>query len=525
MQAHDVEPTRSGAFRKVWIGIHAIAAAAIIAAACSSGGGDTATTEPAATEPAVTEPAATQPSGTEPATTDAAETTVPTVDADLVSFANDVQPILEDNCASCHVENGPGTVHLNMATAEGVTGFDASYIDTVVSVGFMPPWPAADGDVAFHDDRRLDDESKATLAAWAEQGGVLDVDPSTPIVPARPTQTVIDRDIVLQGEPYKGDLSDPDDYRCQIHDPEFTELSYVQGFGIEADRTEVVHHGLVFKASADIRSDAEARDAADDAAGWSCTGLAGLPGVTQVLSWAPGQDPTALPEDTGIVMEAGDFFVVQLHYHYEPELLDLAPDESTLVVDVADADVVAANGGFLDPINLSLYLAPAEIPCSTEEVGPLCDRDAALADLGSREGTLAGGIAGVLMRSCGTSVEDYADMTDGIASATCDQHAYPGQIVSIWGHEHEIGKSFTMTLNPDTPDEKVLLHIPNWDFDWQLDYRPIEDIVLEQDDIIRVECVWDRSRIPDDAEPRYVLWAEGTNDEMCYSQIITRPAE
>ena len=47
--------------------------------------------------------------------------------------------------------------------------------------------------------------------------------------------------------------------------------------------------------------------------------------------------------------------------------------------------------------------------------------------------------------------------------------------------------------------------------------------MLDRGDTIRVECEWDRAKIPEDAEPRYIVWSEGTNDEMCYSQIITRP--
>ena len=127
------------------------------------------------------------------------------------------------------------------------------------------------------------------------------------------------------------------------------------------------------------------------------------------------------------------------------------------------------------------------------------------------------------MATCGATVADFADMTDGIASSSCDHPAQPGEIISIWGHEHEFGSSFKMTLNPDSPDERVLLDIPRWDFDWQLNYEPVEQIVLQPGDTIRVECEWDRSKIPDDAEPRYIVWSEGTNDEMCYSQIITRP--
>ncbi|NNE75150.1 MAG: hypothetical protein HKN26_15900, partial [Acidimicrobiales bacterium] len=77
--------------------------------------------------------------------------------------------------------------------------------------------------------------------------------------------------------------------------------------------------------------------------------------------------------------------------------------------------------------------------------------------------------------------------------------------------------------NPDTPDEVVLVDVPNWSFDWQLNYYPADDIVIEEGDIIRVDCEWDRSLIDPDAEPRYVFWSEGTDDEMCYSQIFTRP--
>ena len=241
------------------------------------------------------------------------------------------------------------------------------------------------------------------------------------------------------------------------------------------------------------------------------------------MSWAPGQEPTVLPDDVGIAVAAGDFFVVQIHYHYEPETADIPPDESTLLLDFADDVDLAAAGGLLDPIDLTLYLGPAEIPCSTSETGPLCDRDVAVAKLIEEQGRFAGFVGNALMATCGATVADFADMTDGIASSSCDHPAQPGEIISIWGHEHEFGSSFKMTLNPDSPDERVLLDIPRWDFDWQLNYEPVEQIVLQPGDTIRVECEWDRSKIPDDAEPRYIVWSEGTNDEMCYSQIITRP--
>ena len=85
---------------------------------------------------------------------------------------------------------------------------------------------------------------------------------------------------------------------------------------------------------------------------------------------------------------------------------------------------------------------------------------------------------------------------------------------------HEFGETFRMTLNPDTPDERVLLDIPNWAFEWQFDYRPVDSIVVEPGDVIRVECTWDRSLAPM-PEPRHITWNEGTEDEMCYSTLST----
>ena len=521
--------------------MHAAVGAAIVFVACSSGAEDTITepppsvTQESATTDDTTTTAATAPTESDATDGDATDTDATESDAtdtdvsdaaSAISFASDVQPILESNCASCHSAGGPGAAHLVMETAGDITEFDSQYIDAVIDVGYMPPWPAADGDVDFHGDRRMDTSDIETIAAWADAGGELDVPDETPIVPARTNRPEIDRDLVLQAEPYRGQPDDRDDYRCQIYDPGITEPTWVQGYSIEPDRTEVVHHAVMFVGDAEARVFAdEVLEPQDDLPGWNCPGLSNIPvgEVNQILSWAPGQDPTELPSDTGLPMEEGDFFVVQFHMHYEPETADLPPDQSTLVVDIADDDVLAENGGTLSPIDLTLYLGPAEIPCSTEETGPLCDRDAALAELEQGSSYTGYDIASILVEQCGQRVEDFADMTTGIATSTCDLPATPGEIVSIWGHMHEIGKSIKLTLNPDTADERVLLDIPIWDFDWQLDYQPVEDIVLDSDDVIRVECEWDRSKIDEDLEPRYVMWAEGTNDEMCYSQIVTRP--
>ncbi len=364
-------------FRWARAGVHLVAASAIGLTACGSlGGSDDATSAPdsvPATTTASTESDdTTTTAGSTASTTNAATTTTTTDVASApagISFADDVLPILETNCASCHTADGPGTAHLTLETAADITDFDAEYIAAVVDIGYMPPWPADDGDVAFHGDRRLDDDTRATMVSWVEEGGILDVDPDTPIVAPNGPAALDEIDAALTGEPYKGTVgNDADDYRCQIYDPQLDADSFLTGYGFEPDQTEVVHHALLFHVEASARAAAEATAAANPDVGWGCTGLAGFgdAGDTkQIMSWAPGQDPTVLPGDVGIAVAADDFFVVQIHYHYEPETADVPPDESILLLDFADADELAAAGGSLDPIDLTLYLGPAEIPCST----------------------------------------------------------------------------------------------------------------------------------------------------------------
>ena len=58
-------------------------------------------------------------------------------------------------------------------------------------------------------------------------------------------------------------------------------------------------------------------------------------------------------------------------------------------------------------------------------------------------------------------------------------------------------------------DEVVLLDIPRWDFDWQMLYDPVEDIVVEPGDVVRIECSWDRSLRDPALEPGWclVIWS------------------
>ena len=494
-----------------------------VVAACATGSGEEADPPEAAGSSSTT--AAPAVSETVISTTAPEATTTSTAPVETIRYDGDfsvsVAPIFAEKCASCHSPGGPGSPHWSLVSAADLADNHDGLADAV-RTGFMPPWPAGGASPAFVGDRSLRDDQLQAILDWSADGAPLDVEPATPIEPRHGVVGLRDPDLVLTPtRPYAGSGA-VDDYRCQIYDPDLPDGGWVTAHDFRPDETEVVHHAIGYLIPADRRALAEQRDGEDGRPGWSCFGSSGLGADDIVLGWAPGQDPAILPEGSGLWVEPGGFIVIQVHYHYEGP----APEDASALAVRLAAGPDPGKPGALDRIEVAQFVGPAEIPCAADEQGPLCDRDAALADAVARfgqEGVLADGI----LRICRASVDDFAGMTDGIASSSCDIPAglagAVGQIVSVLGHEHEIGSWFRMTVNPGRPEEQVLLDIPDWRFDWQYQYEPVVPIVLDGDDIVRIECGWDRARRDPDLEPAYVLWADGTNDEMCFATITVRP--
>lgn len=440
------------------------------------------------------------------------------------AFAEIVQPILESRCVTCHEDGGPGFDTVEMDTA-GDAAAIADDLALVTRTRYMPPWPASDLSPEFEHDFSLTDDEIAAIGEWADAGGGLDVDPDTALEAEDEPFAPIERDQVVRSRgAYVGDLDVKDDYRCQIHeidDPE-GDGEWITGMAFEPDEEAIVHHSIVYRVPAAGMEEALALDGADGRAGWTCFGRSNMatPGVTSIGGWAPGQQPRVFPEGVGLHLEPGDFIVNQIHYHFDHEN---PPDRSTLVFDTLSPEELAARATPMTSITGSTYLTPAEGPCTPAEQGPLCDREAALDEIAENYGLPARYIPDSLIAACGGTVDDYDDLDGTRFASSCDMAARDfGTLQSVLGHMHEFGDAYRMTLNPGTPDERILLDIPTWSFDWQLYYVPTERIRIEPGDVLRFECTWDRANNTMD-EPRYVTWNEGTVDEMCFSSVSVIP--
>ena len=427
-------------------------------------------------------------------------------------FATSIAPIFAENCAGCHNAGGPGALHWKLEQAADVVATH-ELIAGVISTGYMPPWPASDLSLLFRDNRSLRADEIAAIVQWSAVGAPLDVEVTAAI--ASPDGVVgLDFDTeVGPHEPFHGSSAVPDDYRCLIYELGVEEPQWLQGFEFVPDRTQIVHHAVSYLIPASEMAQAQLLSDRDDLGGWQCYSSPGLNRQVRVFGWAPGRLPTEFPEGSGIRVETGDFLVVQIHYHFDTA--DALEDGSTVRLDWADEQD-------LDQIDFTTFVGPAEIPCTTSESGPLCERGAALERAYEKYGVESVYADGI-NQMCRAKPEDFAGMTDGIASSTCTIPVENfGEIVSVVGHQHEIGKSIRITLNAGRPGERVLLDIPDWSFDWQFSYYPSEFVALQPGDEVLLECSWDRSRRSADLEPAYVLWADGSNDEMCFAVISTR---
>jgi hypothetical protein len=310
-----------------------------------------------------------------------------------------------------------------------------------------------------------------------------------------------------------------DDYRCFLLDPHLTKDAYLTGTFVQPGNPDVVHHVILFAVPPEMVSDAEALDASMPGEGWTCFGGSGLRDNDGLNSapwlgaWAPGGKESVYAKGFGKKMPAGSRIIMQVHYNL---LAGPGPDQSDTLLRVAPASA------HLTPLETMLLPAPVEMPCRKKyDDGPLCTRDASMADVRARFGA-AGNTNDMLYFLCGGKPKPSN-------TSHCDRVINePTTIRGVAGHMHLLGRSIKIEVNPGTPQAKTVLNIPVWDFDNQGN-KPIPPVHLDYGDVVRVTCKhvqWLRDKLPQFAgiPDKYVVWGEGTTDEMCLGILtVTRP--
>jgi len=310
-----------------------------------------------------------------------------------------------------------------------------------------------------------------------------------------------------------------DDYRCFLLDPHLTRPVYLTGTYVRPDNRNVVHHVILYRADPDQVAAAEALDARDPGEGWTCFGDSGLPNSNDLDdapwlgAWAPGATEAVDPKGYGVPLAAGTRIIMQVHYNL---LGGPGPDRSATLLRLAPGD----RG--LTPLSTMLLPAPVELPCRPDHSeSPLCDRDTAIRDVIHRFGPV-GNTDNLLYLLCGGTPHPSA-----VTSCT-RRITRPTTIRAVAGHMHLLGRSIRVQVDPGTDHARTVLDIPLWNFDDQ-GSRRVKPVALHPGETVKVTCrhvQWLRDRLPAfEGQPdRYVVWGEGTTDEMCLGILtVTHP--
>ena len=349
--------------------------------------------------------------------------------------------------------------------------------------------------------------------------------PSAPPQPLRDGERFVDLKMAEAYTPAPPEGGGTDEYRCQVIDPGLTKAAFLTGTQVTPENVAIAHHAIVYAVPSDGAAAVREQDAKTPGLGWQCFGGTGVDGAevedgdaAWVDTWAPGATETLFTQDVGFKLQPGSLVILQMHYNL------LATDGKPAGSDRSAVRLRLTDGTPQTRELITLPLdAPTDLPCAPDESGPLCDRATSIADVTKRFGPEVGGTADEQLEECGQSAPKPGD------TQTCDHKVEePMTLFAGFGHMHLLGRAMKVELNPGTPNAKVVLDVPQFDFDNQRLVKLPSPVEIGPGDTLRVTCTHDaglRKRLPQLSKlpPRYVVWGDGTSDEMCTGIMTVSP--
>jgi Flp pilus assembly protein TadD len=373
------------------------------------------------------------------------------------TFSKDVAPIVFAHCAPCHRPGQP--VPFSLLQYDDVAS-RAGDIVHMTATRQMPPWLPDPSEPPLIGERRLSDSQIDTLKRWADVGAPEGNRADLPAVPAWPSGWALGTpDLVVTLEsPYVLQPGGHDVYRNVIMPLVVQARGFVRAVEFNPG-TRAVHHAVL---RVDRTGTARRLDREDPLPGFD-----GMVADVQdpdghFIGWAPGRGPIVSPEQMAWPIDRQADLVVELH---------LMP--GTVPTDVKPT--------------IALYFT--DTPPTRQPV---------MLIMGSKSIDIAPGDPAY-------QVEDRYQLPVAV------------DVLSLYPHAHYLGKE--MTVEALLPGGGVgrLLHIPQWNFQWQQDYRFTTPVSLAAGTTIAMRYTYDNSE-SNTANPhrpvRRVTWGPHSSNEM-----------
>ncbi|VTR99284.1 redoxin domain-containing protein [Tuwongella immobilis] len=373
-----------------------------------------------------------------------------------VTYFRHVAPLIQKHCQECHRSGQIGPMEL--------TNYDqiaewSEMVRDVISDERMPPWYADPKYGHFSNDRSMPAEDAATILKWIDDGCPKGDAKDAPPEKVYPQQewTIGKPDVVLTmptAFPVPAEMPRRGlPYQLFIIDPGFEKDMWVQAAEAKAGAPTVVHHILAFIAPPLSGVDPNIPD------------FPFLPLVKNarvLCGTAPGDMPTVFPPGVAIKIPAGSKIIIQMHYTPNGKA---EKDLSSIGL------IFAKEPPKRQVLTIPVFNARVRIPPG-----------------------------------------DSNHRMDSYFTTKFD-----GEILSYMPHMHLRGKSFTMGIRPGgTGDEKLLLSVPRYNFNWQNVYRNVTPVKFQKGDVIHCVAYYDNSeKNPNNPDPmKEVRWGDQTWEEM-----------
>jgi peroxiredoxin len=394
------------------------------------------------------------------------------------TYSDAVAAILQKNCVECHRRGQVAPFALETYAQASKRADD---IAAVAEDRKMPPWmAAAQAFPAFKHNRSLNDADIATLTAWAA-GGAPEGDPANvPPPPSFASDWALGTpDLVVElPTDYAVPADGNDIYRCFVIPTHLTEDRYVAAVEYQPGNRRVVHHIIAY---VDTSGQARKKDAEDDGPGYTCFGGPRIEIHGDLGGWAPGNEPSRLPDGVGRLLPANADVVVQVHYHPsgKPET-----DRSRLGIHFSRT-----------PVKQTMHWS----------------------------------LAGKFDLKIPPGAPNHEALAEWRIPVDVEA-------LAVTPHMHLLGRDMRMWVTfPDGRDQD-LINIPDWDFFWQNTYYFETPLTLPKGTVVKVKAHFDNSEANPhnpNKPPKEVKFGEGTTDEMCIGfialtkkdQDLTRPGE
>jgi Flp pilus assembly protein TadD len=377
-----------------------------------------------------------------------------------VTFNKDIAPLVFEHCAACH---RPGqSAPFSLLTYAEVKK-RGKQITELTARHYMPPWLPSGAVGEFVGDRRLSETQILLFQRWFEAGTPEGASADLPSPPHwREAWQLGTPDLVLEMPlEYTLAADGRDVYRNFVIPVSLTFPKHVRAVEFRPNNPRIVHHAFV---KVDHSGSIRQLDGADGQPGFAGMNLPESVAMPEghFLSWQPGKTPSFDPPGFGWTLRTGEDLVLQTH---------LRPS--------GKPEVLKAQLGF--------YFTDIA-PSNSLITFPLCSLN-----IDIPPGTNAYQVEGSL-----------------VLPVECD-------LLAVLPHTHYLGKRLEGSAVLPDGRRRALLRIPDWDFNWQGDYRYSHPMRLPAGTTLQMRYLYDNSaanpRNPNQP-PKAVRYGPETSDEM-----------